>query len=124
MKIQIGASVQRLSLQWLGPTRKWNGYSLPLQEAANEKQSHETAVVSMCQWQELEQWRERRNIRKEYGIVPRETQEKRLVNIRERLAKKKRIEDFLSAEEATNEYSSDVSDQEERESSENYNSDA
>ena len=78
----------------------------------------------MCQWQELEQWRERRNIRKECGIVPWETQEKRLVDIQEPLAKKKKIEDYLTAEEATDEDSSDDSDQDERESSENDESDA
>ncbi|MCP4484342.1 MAG: hypothetical protein GY823_07275 [Flavobacteriaceae bacterium] len=49
---------------------------------------------------------------------------KRLVDIQEPLAKKKKIEDYLTAEEATDEDSSDDSDQDERESSENDESDA
>ena len=47
-----------------------------------------------------------------------------MVDIQEQLAKKKKIEDYLIAEEATDEDSSDDSDQDERESSENDESDA
>ena len=47
-----------------------------------------------------------------------------MVDIQEPLAKKKKIEDYLTAEEATDEDSSDDSDQDERESSENDESNA